>query len=229
MRLNKENHYYGDNRTKLARRKGIGVMRCILTCLTCTVGELEFKKESLADGTAAGHHRVLLPTWPARPDLEISPCIGCGLPSHIYKPNPPFTAYLLARTRIRKQHIFKTRFSSLRAATAAPSSWHHEEPQPGSLQRVKPERRWQDLANLPWLPIKLMLFIKNVFSITHISSHPDMNIPEISQGQLCTWMSLSHISKPLRWQLLFLSLGEEQSCPLKAPAGSHFPITVISR
>lgn len=128
----------------------------------------------------------------------------------------------------RERHIFKMPLSTHRAATAAPSSWHREAPQPGSRQWVKLKLRWQDLANCLWLPIKLIIFIKNVFSITPIASHPDTNIPEIFQGQLGIWMSLSRLSKTPKW-FLFLSLGLEQSCPLKAPDGSHFPTTVISR
>lgn len=87
-------------------------------------------------------------------------------------------------------------------------------------------------CRLPWLPIKLMLFIKNVLSIAHISCiQRDENSWDYSRSAMHVNIPFPYF-KTSKWAL-FLLLGfyttQEQSCPLKVPGGSHFPITVISR
>lgn len=106
--------------------------------------------------------------------------------------------------------------STPRAATAAPSS------EAGSQQWVRLELQWQDPAKRLWLSIKLMLFIKNAFSITRGFSHPDLNIPEISQGQPCTVMSLSHIATPWSDDFFFCLWAQSRAALCKHQVG-HTP------
>lgn len=233
-RLNKEYRYCRHNRIKLARRKCISIVGCISMCPTSAVQELEFRKKVWWMGQLWNIAKYCFPSNQQGQTSKWVRTLGVGF-LHIYKLKRPFTKcerqFSFWHTLWLENGTFSKRPfqpTELPLQLPHPGTWSCEAPQPGSRQWVKLELRWQDLANRLWLAIKLMLVIKNDFSITHISLHPDMNIPEIFQGQLCTWMSLSPISKTPKW-LLFLSLGLEQSCLLKAPGGSHFPITVISR
>lgn len=224
-RLNKEYRYCRHNGIKLARRKCISIVQCISRCPACAVQELEFRRKAWWwDSCETLPNSAFHPTCKARAWNEWHR-VSINLNGHLR--NEKGNLALGICCDYRERHIFKMPLSTRRAAAAAPSSRHCDAPRPGSQQWVKLVLQRQDRANRLWLPIKLMLFIKNVFSITHSSSHPDTNVPEIFQGQLCMWTSLSPISKPLNW-LLFLPLGLEQSCPFKAPGGSHFPLTVLS-
>lgn len=115
----------------------------------------------------------------------------------------------------REGPICKVPPSTHRAATAAPSS------QVASQQRVRLELPWQEAAKCLWLPIKWMLFIKNVFSVTCFS-HPNLSIPGISQGQLCTGMSPSYIATP--WSEDFSScLWAQRRAALRKHQVGHTP------
>lgn len=126
----------------------------------------------------------------AASNLEVRASIGCGLSPQ--PPNPSGHSQAVKGIAFgsccdyREGPICKVPLSAHRAASAAPS------PQLGSQQQGRLELQWQDPAKHIWLPIELILFIKSVFSITRISSHPDVNIPGVSQGQPCTGISLSH-------------------------------------
>lgn len=70
------------------------------------------QKASLVDGTAAKYCQILLFIQPARPDLEISTYIGCGLSTHVYKPkrllqNVKGNSAFGIHCDYRERHIFK--------------------------------------------------------------------------------------------------------------------------
>lgn len=124
------------------------------------------------------------------------------------------------RCDYREGPICKVPPSTHRAATAAPSS------QVASQQRVRLELPWQEAAKCLWLPIKWMLFIKNVFSVTCFFTSQSEHSWDFSRSAVHRDVPLLYCN-PLKWGFLLLPLGSEESRPPQAPGGSHSPITAI--
>lgn len=189
------------------------------------------QKKSLVNRTVAKYCQILPSIQPARLDIGRSTYIEYRLSTRVYKPKRPFTKcerqFSFCHTLwLQTMAPFQMPLSTHRGATAAPSSWHCEAPQPGSQRWVKLQLQWQDLANRLWLPIKLVLINKNVFFhhshfFTSRYEH-SWNFPRSA-----VHMSLSHISKTLKWLFLFFFFGLRAKLPFESarwvtlPNNSH--------